>query len=464
MSRVLVIDDDEIFRLSLGDILRGEGHTLATAESIEQGLRLAESTPFDLVFLDVRLPDGNGLTLLPGLKALPSRPEVIIITGSSDTEGAQMAIEGGAWDYIVKTASIHHLRLACLRALEYRNKKLTLLPVNASGIVGGGKWLKRCLQRLARAAASDAPVLILGETGTGKELFARAVHANSPRAGGPFVVVDCAALHESLLGSELFGHTRGAFTGALADKDGLVRLANGGALFLDEVSELAPEMQKSFLRVLESNSYRPLGSGKEYTSNFRLVSVSNKDLEELVRQGRFRQDLLYRIQGAVLRLPPLRDRPEDIPELTAHHLAAIRGRQGLEPAYVSQEFMDLLQRYHWPGNVRELVRVLETASAQEPDEPELRSAHLPADLRRRLACASAGDEACAQGSAGFSPPPPEGLGWKTYRDQALNAAEKEYVMHLMAACKNDKRQAQRVSGLSQSRLYGLLKKHGRSRG
>ncbi|MFW5836410.1 MAG: sigma-54-dependent transcriptional regulator [Desulfovibrionaceae bacterium] len=457
MGRVLVIDDDAIFRLALSSVLSEEGHSLASAENMAQGLRQAGASSFDLVFLDVRLPDGNGLSILPELKALPSRPEVVIVTGAGDPNGAQLAIEGGAWDYIEKSATTQDLRLACMRALKYREKKLALLPVDASDIVGRSRIIQRCLQRLARAAASDAPVLILGETGTGKELFAQAVHDNSPRASEAFVVVDCAALHESLLGSELFGHTRGAFTGALADKDGLVRLANRGTLFLDEVSELAPEMQKSFLRVLESSAYRPLGSGRELTSDFRLVSVSNKDLEELVDQGRFRQDLLYRIQGVTVRLPPLRERLEDLPDLAAHHLQRIRRQQNLGPMVVSDELMDLFRRYSWPGNVRELVRVLETAAAQEPGEAELRSAHLPAELRKRLAAALPGPRQAPSDTR----PPPEDLNWRRFRDQTLAQAESRYLQSLMAAAGGDKRTAQQLSGLSQSRLYGLLKKHGR---
>jgi two-component system NtrC family response regulator len=456
MGRVLVIDDDEIFRLALSSVLGEEGHSLASAGDIGQGLDTARSAPWDLVFLDVRLPDGNGLSILPDLKALPSRPEVIIVTGAGDPNGAQLAIEGGAWDYIEKSASAQDLRLACLQALKYREKKLALLPVEAAGIAGRSQAMQNCLQRLARAAASDAPVLIQGETGTGKELFARALHDNSRRAAGTFVVVDCAALHESLLGSELFGHTRGAFTGASANKDGLVKLAHGGTLFLDEISELGLEMQKSFLRVLESSSYRPLGSGREHTSDFRLVSVSNKNLEMLAEQGRFRQDLLYRIQGLHLHLPPLRERLEDLPDLVERHLARLRSQRSHGPASVSAELMDLFRRHHWPGNVRELVRVLETAAAQAPDEMELRSAHLPAELRKRLISGAPHRETTPHPG----PPEPAGLSWKDYRDQALSQAEARYLEELMAASGGDKRKAQALSGLSQSRLYGLLKKHG----
>ena len=359
MGRILIVDDDPVFRMVLADILGNEGHDTVCAEDLGRAMALAGQGDVDLVFLDVRLPDGNGLDLLPRMRNLPSRPEVIIVTGVGDPDGAMLAMHNGAWDYVDKAENPQKLRLACHRALEYRRTKLAAGPVKREGIVGRSPTVMRCLDQLAQAAASTANVLILGETGTGKELFARALHANSGRAEGRFVIVDCAALHESIMGAELFGYRKGAFTGADADKPGLVRTAHGGTLFLDEVSELAPEMQKAFLRVLEQHCFRPLGHDREEQSDFRLVCASNRDLTALAASGGFREDLLYRIRAMTVTLPSLRERREDIQELVDFHLARITRRGSLPRKSVSMDLLMLFKEHPWPGNVRELVNVLE---------------------------------------------------------------------------------------------------------
>ncbi|MFV0348681.1 MAG: sigma-54-dependent transcriptional regulator, partial [Halodesulfovibrio sp.] len=266
MTRVLIIDDDESMRYALTRAVRRMGHDAVSAEDIGSGLALARRENIDAVFLDVHLPDGNGLSILSDLAQCPSAPEVIIITGEGDPDGAELAINNGAWDYIEKTDSIQKISLTLKRALDYRRERTgaaACQPVRAlrrDRIVGDSVGLGRSLDMVAQAAWGESHVLIIGETGTGKELFARAIHENSARSEGPFVVVDCAALPENLVESILFGHRKGAFTGADQDQTGLGIQADGGTLFLDEVGELPLNMQKAFLRVLQERTVRPIGS------------------------------------------------------------------------------------------------------------------------------------------------------------------------------------------------------------
>jgi two-component system NtrC family response regulator len=472
MAHILVIDDDAFFRELLCRLLAREGHVTAQAATLAAAAKQAEAGEFDLIFLDVRLPDGSGLDLLPRLRALPGEPEVVIITGTGDPDGAELAILSGAWDYIEKTASQEALRLACLRALRFREKKQDALPVRHTGIIGSGPVMESVLRQMGRAARSQANVLLFGETGTGKELFARAIHDNSARTAAQCVVVDCAGLSEALMASELFGHRKGAFTGAAADKPGLLARAHGGTLFLDEISELSLEMQKGFLRLLESRTYRPVGDNREILVDFRLVSASNRDLAAMVAAGTFREDLYYRIRAVNITLPPLRDIPEEIPALCEHHLTRICRDARLPLKIPAPELLDLFGQYDWPGNVRELVHVLEALVAAAPLEAELLPGHLPRDLRvpfvrsrltrgRRAAPQPAPRQ--APESAPRLAPPQAGLpDWNAYKRLAYDQVERAYFEQLLAACAGDVRAAMDLSGLSQSRLYGLLRKHGLS--
>ena len=463
MANILIIDDDELFSMALGDILEGEGHHVHRAPTLADGLAVAESSDLSLIFLDLQLPDGYGMDILPELKSLPDSPEVIVITGSLEAEQAEVAISMGAWDFIKKSSTQLEMKLSCSRALEYRKTKLALLPVHREGIIGNSPALRRCLEKMALAAKSEAEVLLLGETGTGKELFARALYANSSRRDKELVVVDCAAMTETIAGSELFGYRRGAFTGALTDRSGLIQRANKGTLFLDEVSELPVALQGSFLRVLESRKFRPLGQDHEFSSNFRLVCASNRNLEGMVRRGEFREDLLFRIQSVTIHLPPLRDRLEDLEELVHHHLEAISRHSRLPGKSASLELMRLFTQHDWPGNVRELVNTLKALAASAPLERVLYPSHLPRELHVRF---------LKSGTAGPLPSPvsesvPDqresfaerfDMDWKTYCVQTREAAEKAYLVHLMRRSGHNIKQAVLHSGLSQARLYGLLKK------
>ncbi|WP_045221871.1 sigma-54-dependent transcriptional regulator [Desulfonatronum thioautotrophicum] len=466
MANILIIDDDELFSMALADVLAGEGHHPHRVPTLAAGRAVAESTDLSLIFLDLQLPDGYGMDILPDLKALPDSPEVIVITGSLDARQAETAISNGAWDFIKKTSTQLEMKLSCIRALEYRKTRLAALPVHREGIIGNSPALRRCLEHMAQAARSEAEVLLLGETGTGKELFARALHANSPRREKELVVVDCASMTETIAGSELFGYRRGAFTGAVADRAGLIQRAHRGTLFLDEVSELPAALQGNFLRVLESKAFRPLGQDHELSSNFRLVCASNRNMGEMVQRGEFREDLLFRIQTVTIHLPPLRERLEDLDELIHTHLGIISRHSRLPSKTASPELMHLFAQHDWPGNVRELVNTLKALAASAPLERVLYPSHLPRELHVRFLKSCTTDSRAVSSSRTALPPDRSepsaelfDLDWKTYCVQTREAAEKAYLVHLMQRSGYTIKKAVEHSGLSQARLYGLLKKY-----
>jgi len=499
MANLLLIDDDVLIRETLHLIVRQMGHKTRGAGSLDEARELLSEEDFDVVFLDLRLPDGYGLSLMPDIKRAPSSPEVIIVTGAEDPEGAELAIKSGAWDFVQKPVTLKTITLPLKRALEYRAQKISKRPKTAlkrEGIVGASHAIEVCLDQVAQAADSDASVLVTGETGTGKEVFARAIHANSRRAGNGFVVVDCAALPETLVESVLFGHVKGAFTGAEKDRDGLILLADGGTLFLDEIGELSPLIQKTFLRVLQDGRFRPVGAKKEAQSDFRLLAATNRDLDAMAAAGSFRDDLLYRLRTMVVSLPPLRARPEDIKPLTIHHMTKLCERYGLPTKGFSGEFFESLAAYPWPGNVRELFHTLERMLLSHRDQPVLYPMHLPDEIRIQVLRKSVtlrdpepmerpapealaptagserqtlvrpmeplrGEYAELPGAASeylgeLGPPPPP---WKTYRKSSLEEAEERYLRDLMRYCLGNVGRASKVSGLSPSRLYDLLRKY-----
>ena len=391
MATILIVDDDTMIRETLARIFSGMGHRPLLASTLADGLDRVVSADIDVVFLDVRLPDGNGLEQLPAFQAAPSAPEVIIITAFAGPDGAELALKNNAWDYIQKPASLDAVTMALTRALQYRKEKLeSKSPVllKREGIVGKSPGIMACLDQVARASRGDMNIYIGGDTGTGKELFARAIHANSARAGNNFVVIDCAALPRDLIEGILFGYVKGAFTGAVRSEEGLVKHADGGTLFLDEVGELPMEMQKTFLRVLQERRFRPVGATREVSSNFRLVSASNRDLDRMVPAGQFRDDLLFRLRTVSIHLPPLKDRREDIRELAVNCLILLCEAHNIGIKGFSPEFFDVLMAYSWPGNVRELNSVIEYAVAESMNEQTLFPKHLPSSVRIQVARSS----------------------------------------------------------------------------
>ncbi len=453
MARVLIVDDDELICEMLSYMVEDMGHSASSATTLKAGFEKASSENFDVIFLDIRMPDGNGLDLLPKIRELPLHPEVIIITGRGDADGAELAIKNGAWDYIQKSSSTKEMLLPFVRALQYREEKNARKPptsLKLNGVIGKSPKMKVCLDLLAQAAHSEANVLLTGETGTGKEVFARAIHENSVRAGNSFVVVDCTALPATLVESVLFGHEKGAFTGADRAQVGLVRQAHAGTLFLDEIGELPLAMQKPFLRVLQEHRFRPVGAKREVESNFRLIAATNKNLEKMVLDGTFRSDLLFRVRTDAIELPPLSARKEDIKDLAMYHMARVCERYQIGTKGFSPEFFDALMAYEWPGNVRELVSAIERAISDAYHEPTLFPKHLPLDLRVKVARSSVRNEAT---------PTPEGVAPLGSLAECREAAERRYLQDLMLQTNGKIKEACRISGLSRSRLYALFKEH-----
>ncbi|MFP4391713.1 MAG: sigma-54-dependent transcriptional regulator [Desulfohalobiaceae bacterium] len=465
MANILIIDDDPDVCQVLSQAVEQAEHSAYAASSLGQGREKASGTKMDAVFLDLSLPDGNGLQWLSWFQELSSLPEVIIITGKGDPAGAELALSKGAFDFLPKPVSLQEVILTLARALEYREAKLKRSrekPLNCPEIVGQSPALAKCLQDLGQAAVSQNSVLIWGETGTGKELFARALHQNSPRASQDFVVVDCSALTPSLLESTLFGHVKGAFTGASTEKQGLVAKGHKGTLFLDEIGELTLEMQKRFLRVLEEKKYRPLGASIEVKSDFRLICATNRDLEALVQEGRFRADLLYRIRLHQIHLPPLRERKQDISLLCKYFLQDIARHTNRPVKDVYPEVQEIFEAYHWPGNIRELKHALEQAVSAAAEEPALHRKHLPLHLRISLLKNSLAESRTNGQLLHPQASPVRGdqiPDWKSFKEQVLKSAEQRYFQDLHVHTQGRVKEMAKLAGLTQARVYELLKKY-----
>ncbi len=464
MANVLIIDDDHLMCKSLSLVTKQKGHQTTCADTLALGLEKNQTQSFDVIFLDVNMPDGNGLDFIQQLLANPDAPEVIIITGFGDPHGAEMAIKCGAWDYIEKGASVKDITLSLLRALQYREQKMAgrsntrTLDFKKEGIIGNSSRLRSCLDLVTQAAISDASVLITGNTGTGKELFAKAVHLASDRKSRKFVVVDCAAMPDNLIEGILFGHEKGSFTSADQAREGLILQANGGTLFLDEVGEMPLSLQKVFLRVLQEHRFRPIGSSRELESNFRLVAATNRNLQQMVEEGTFRSDLLFRISTFIIELPTIAERTEDIPLLARHHADRISAQYNIPPKDFSPEFLQMLMLYRWPGNVRELVNTLERTIAVARNEPVLFPKHLPMQIRIEVTQQGMHKEQQPEGTAAqFSVESLPQL--SDYRDSIYIKAEQKYLQELMNLSDYNVTEACKISGLSTSRLYALLKKH-----
>lgn len=487
MGNVLIIDDQADICESIAAIAVRLGHRASCAHTRSSGLEAAAAGGFDLVMLDVRLPDGSGLEILPSLKAIDPTPEVVVLTGYGDPVGAETAIRSGAWDYIEKPSTTRQIRHVLEVALAYQCEKRqhTTLPCDRCGIVGHSPALMDSLEQMAKAAGCDADVLITGETGTGKELFALAIHKNSRRESKSFVVVDCAALPRELVESMLFGHERGAYTGADRSQEGLVQQADGGTLFLDEVGELPLSVQKKFLRVLQERSFRPVGARREISSDFRLVAATNQDLDGLVERGLFREDLLFRLRAININLPSLRERKTDVEELAKDHVRKICEKYAMPQKGFSSDFFAGLSDYDWPGNVRELYQALEKAIVSTGQSPMLFPKDLPTHIRAKVArnkvrssepppppCPQADLGNLAESSGRLPIVDCDTLEWPdgvtsaefpsihALRESVLADAERRYLSGILDHTRGNVIKACNMAGLSRSRFYALLKKHG----
>ncbi len=454
ITRVLVAEDDRVARDLLCEILRGEGYEVDAVDDGIEAIDRAQTGDgrYDLVVSDVRMERSSGLDVLAAFTAKAPSTPVILITAFGDVTGAMEAIQRGAYDYVSKPFNIEELRLTVARAIERRRLVAEQKTVPTDGktqlqdIVGKSAIMLEVYKLVARVAASTATVLVAGESGTGKELVARSIHTHSPRANAPFVPVNCTALTESLLESELFGHARGAFTGAVAAKRGLFETASGGTLFLDEIGDMGPKMQAQLLRTLQDGEVRPVGGTDSIRVDVRLVCATNKDLEDEVKAGRFREDLYFRINVVTVHLPPLRDRREDIPSLVAHFLSKTARRERREVAAMSHEALRLLTAYGWPGNVRELENAIERAVAVAKG-----NVVLPSDLPPEVGGSATGG--VAAGSSGSD-------GGIIADRPTLGELERRYIQLVLGECGGNKKKAAEKLGIDRRTLYRALERTG----
>lgn len=471
MTRILVVDDESMIRALVADVGESLGYEVVAAASVSEGLELGRQGA-DIVLLDVLLPDGDGLSLVGTFSQLPERPDVIVITGYGTADEAEKALRAGAWDYLPKPLRVRELSQALSQTVQWRSNRERQNLQNSflhPDIIGTSPALNEVLLELQEAAASNVNVLITGETGVGKELFACALHANSSRSAGPFITVDCTSLPETLVEAQLFGHARGAFTGADRAREGLIAAADHGTLFLDEVGELPLPVQGAFLRALELHRFRPVGEVREVESDFRLVAATNRNLDDMVGMELFRSDLRFRLRGMTIHVPPLRRRVEDIPLLAGHFTARYCERHGLPPKELSSDCLAMLTAYLWPGNVRELRHTVERACAAAGDGLQLFTRHLPTEIRialarNRVVNLSTPPDAALSASVPQSlasvksPQETSPQRFPTLRDMKARA-EKSYLADLLSACSGDVRRAAGIAGVSRGHFYELLKKY-----
>ncbi|QJR36896.1 sigma-54-dependent transcriptional regulator [Gemmatimonas groenlandica] len=446
-ARILVVDDDRAFRLSTAALLRAEGHAVQVAEdgsAAVAALRTAHESaaPMDLVLLDVRMPGLDGLGVVEALRVWGERVPIMMISGVGTVESAVRALHLGADDFLTKPVEPDVLVARVAELLERRPESALHGTANPGGIVGRAPSMAPFFASLRRVAPTDTTVLIQGETGTGKERAARAVHDLSTRNGEPFLAVNCAALSEGVLESELFGHVKGAFTGALRDREGLFEAAGQGTLFLDEIGEISAAMQQRLLRVLQEREVTRVGTSKPVKVQARVVAATHADLKTLVARGRFREDLLYRLAVFPLTLPPLRERRGDIPLLTLHALRELRARGVARDGLSCSPFaMRLLRQFAWPGNVRQLFAVIE-AAAIHADFGRIEAQHLPPEVR-----VGGGDEAAT------------GAGSARYRGRS-EGDERTAIVAALAETHGVLARAAELLGMGRTTLWRKLRAYG----
>jgi two-component system response regulator HydG len=448
-NSVLVVDDDPAHRTMLQTLLTGWGYTIFEADDGSTAIEKVHEQAFDLILMDVRMIKVSGLEALSEIKAFNPAIPVIIMTAYSSVETAVEALKSGAYDYLTKPLDFDELRLAMERAMDHRHLREENRLLRESlgnhfdrqNIIGRSPAMVRLLETVAQVAPSEATVLITGDSGTGKEMIAGAIHFNSPRKDGPFVKLNCAAITETLLESELFGHEKGAFTGAHKRKEGRFRQAHGGSIFLDEISEMSLAMQVKLLRVLQDREITRVGGEEVINVDVRLIAATNKDLLQEIEAGGFREDLFYRLNVVTLNMPPLRERREDVPLLAKHFLEIFSEKNRKTIKGFTPQAMDQLLRYDWPGNVRELMNAVERAVVLSSSE-YLDKEELSLVLK----------DGAAEGEA----LPEEGIPG----DLPLDEVEKVSILKTLDLTGGNKSETARRLGITRRTLHKKLKKYG----
>ena len=445
-EKILVVDDEQSHRTMLKAVLSKEGYEVFEADDGTSAVKAVESDTFDLILMDIRMTDMDGIEAITEIKKFSPSIPVIMMTAYASVKTAVEALKSGAYDYLTKPLDMDELKILIRKALDYYHlqkeniflKERLADRFDFSQIIGRSRVMKELFETLSLIAPSDATVLIYGESGTGKEIVANAIHQNSARAQKPFIKVNCAALPETLLESELFGHERGAFTGAVARKAGRFQLADGGGLFLDEISDMSLTTQVKLLRVLQEREFEPLGSTKTIQVDIRLITATNKDLEEEVKTGRFREDLFYRLNVVPIYLPPLRKRKDDIPLLADHFFRIYREKTKSSVKGFLPKTMDMMVRYDWPGNVRELENVIERSVLL------CRSEFIsPEDLPPLVQGAENKEQSLVS--------VPQGM--------TLREVEKEVIIQTLSDTNGSRTQSARILGISRKTLQNKLKEY-----
>lgn len=445
---ILVVDDDEITCNLLEEVLSKEGYGVDKALSGREAIDKGDGGPYDVVLTDIRMLEVDGMEVLKSYRKKSPETAIIMMTAFGSIETAIQAIKEGAYDYVSKPFKLDEIRLTIRHALEHKRlvqenllyRQELITKYKLENVVGRSPQMLQLYKTIARVAESRSTVLIVGESGTGKELVARAIHFNSARAPKPFVAVDCGSLAETLLESELFGHVRGAFTGAITSKKGLFEEADDGTCFLDEVGDISLSMQSKLLRVLQEHEIKRVGGRETIKIDVRIVAATNKNLEELVEEGKFREDLFYRLNVVSFQLPPLRERAEDIPLLADHFLRKYAVENNKPISRISPEAMDNLIRYRWPGNVRELENVIERAVALSQH-----TVILPEDLPRRLR---------EEPSRAYISTLPSQI--------PLSELEKLYIQKVLEETGGNKKKAADILGIDRRTLYRMAARYGLS--
>jgi len=442
MHNILIVDDEASIRRSLTGVLEDEGYSASGAESGEACLEVLRKHSFDVVLLDIWLPGIDGLETLEKIRELDAAPEIIMISGHGTIETAVRATKLGAFDFLEKPLSIDKTLILIKNAIDAKrlrdeNRDLKKQLVPKSVIVGDSVPMKALRQQITIMAPTYGRVLIYGESGTGKELVAHAIHIQSPRKDQMFVEVNCAAIPEDLIESELFGHRKGSFPGAAIDKDGTFQKAHGGTLFLDEIGDMSLKTQSKVLRTLDEQRFVPVGGDEPITVDARLIASTNKDLEEEISKGNFREDLFYRLNVIPFSVPPLREHKEDIPVLGRHFLKEFSATYGRRSREITDDAIDVLMRYSWPGNVRELRNVIERIVIMNPTTVRFERRHLPPLVHRDGGRRVAGEFSTLH--------------------QARDAYERDYILKKLDENHGNVSRTAEVLGLERSHLYRKMK-------